>query len=242
MAARLIFTIMDDRKDGLPDTGRPIHRSTGFRMTARAALQARLEQGIAALGLALPASAVQRLLDYQALLERWNAAYNLTAVRDPAEMVTRHLLDSLAILPYVQGETLADLGTGPGLPGIPLAIAAPGRQILLVDSNGKKVRFLREAIRALQLDGVRAVQSRVEDVEGTFDCITARAFASLADMLGWGGHLLAPGGVWLAMKGKAPDEELPGVPSGFAVRGIHALAVPGLDAERSLVVLGRTGD
>jgi len=242
MAARLIFTIMDDRKDGLPDTGRPIHRSTGFRMTARAALQARLEQGIAALGLALPASAVQRLLDYQALLERWNAAYNLTAVRDPAEMVTRHLLDSLAILPYVQGETLADLGTGPGLPGIPLAIAAPGRQILLVDSNGKKVRFLREAIRALQLDGMRAVQSRVEDVEGTFDCITARAFASLADMLGWGGHLLAPGGVWLAMKGKAPDEELPGVPSGFAVRGIHALAVPGLDAERSLVVLGRTGD
>jgi 16S rRNA (guanine527-N7)-methyltransferase len=210
-------------------------------MTARAALQARLEQGLAALGLALPAGAVERLLDYQALLERWNAAYNLTAIRDPAEMVTRHLLDSLAILPFVQGETLADLGTGPGLPGIPLAIAAPGRQILLVDSNGKKVRFLREAIRALKLDGVRAVQSRVEDVEGAFDCITARAFASLADMMGWGGHLLAPGGIWLAMKGKAPDEELPGVPAGFAVRGIHALAVPGLDAERSLVVLGRSG-
>ncbi|MEW9571673.1 16S rRNA (guanine(527)-N(7))-methyltransferase RsmG [Rhodanobacter sp. Si-c] len=208
-------------------------------MTARAALQQRLEQGIAALGLALPAGAVERLLDYQALLERWNAAYNLTAVRDPAEMVTRHLLDSLAILPFVQGETLADLGTGPGLPGIPLAIAAPGRQILLVDSNGKKVRFLREAIRALRLDGVRAVQSRVEDVEGSFDCITARAFASLADMLAWGGHLLVPGGTWLAMKGKAPAEELPGVPSGFAVRGIHALAVPGLDAERNLVVLDR---
>ncbi|BFI97533.1 MAG: 16S rRNA (guanine(527)-N(7))-methyltransferase RsmG [Rhodanobacter sp.] len=210
-------------------------------MTSRATLQARLEQGIAALGLALPADAVERLLDYQALLERWNAAYNLTAVRDPAEMVTRHLLDSLAILPFVQGETLADLGTGPGLPGIVLAIAAPGRQILLVDSNGKKVRFLREAIRALKLDGVRAVQSRVEDVEGAFDCITARAFASLADMLGWGGHLLAPDGIWLAMKGKAPDEELPGVPPAFAVRGIHTLAVPGLDAERSLVVLARAG-
>jgi 16S rRNA (guanine527-N7)-methyltransferase len=207
-------------------------------MTSRAALQARLEQGIAALGLVLPADAVERLLEYQALLGRWNAAYNLTAVRDPAEMVTRHLLDSLAILPYVQGESLADLGTGPGLPGIVLAIAAPARQILLVDSNGKKVRFLREAIRALQLGGVRAVQSRVEEVEGTFDCITARAFASLADMLGWGGHLLAPGGTWLAMKGKAPDEELPGVPPGFAVRAIHPLAVPGLDAERSLVVLG----
>jgi 16S rRNA (guanine527-N7)-methyltransferase len=207
-------------------------------MTPRAALQARLEQGIAELGLALPADAVERLLEYQALLGRWNAAYNLTAVRDPAEMVTRHLLDSLAILPYVQGESLADLGTGPGLPGIVLAIAAPARQILLVDSNGKKVRFLREAIRALQLGGVRAVQSRVEEVEGTFDCITARAFASLADMLGWGGHLLAPGGIWLAMKGKVPDEELPGVPPGFAVRAIHPLAVPGLDAERSLVVLG----
>lgn len=209
-------------------------------MTARAALQARLEQGIAALGLNLPAEAVARLLDYQALLERWNSAYNLTAVRDPAEMVTRHLLDSLAILPYVQGATLADLGTGPGLPGIPLAIAAPGRQILLVDSNGKKVRFLREAIRALKLEGVRAVQSRVEDVEGQFDCITARAFASLADMFGWGGHLLAPDGIWLAMKGKSPDEELPGLPAGFALRGTHALRVPGLEAERHLLVIGRS--
>jgi 16S rRNA (guanine527-N7)-methyltransferase len=211
-------------------------------MTARATLQQRLEQGIAALGLTLPADAVERLLDYQALLERWNATYNLTAIRDPAEMVTRHLLDSLAILPFVQGKTLADLGTGPGLPGIPLAIAAPGRQILLVDSNGKKVRFLREAIRALKLDGVRALQSRVEDVEGQYDCVTARAFASLADMLAWGGHLLAPGGIWLAMKGKTPGEELAGVPPGFAVRGIHALAVPGLEAERSLVVLGRSAD
>jgi 16S rRNA (guanine527-N7)-methyltransferase len=209
-------------------------------MTSRATLQSSLEQGIAALGLDLPGQAVPRLLDYLALLQRWNAAYNLTAVRDPAEMVTRHLLDSLAILPYVQGETLADLGTGPGLPGAVLAIAAPGRQILLVDSNGKKVRFLREAIRALKLEGVRALQSRVEDVEGRFDCITARAFASLADMLGWGGHLLAPDGVWLAMKGKSPDEELPGVPAGFAVRGTHALAVPGLEAERHLVVLSRT--
>jgi 16S rRNA (guanine527-N7)-methyltransferase len=209
-------------------------------MTSRATLQSSLEQGIAALGLDLPGQAVPRLLDYLALLQRWNAAYNLTAVRDPAEMVTRHLLDSLAILPYVQGETLADLGTGPGLPGAVLAIAAPGRQILLVDSNGKKVRFLREAIRTLKLEGVRALQSRVEDVEGRFDCITARAFASLADMLGWGGHLLAPDGVWLAMKGKSPDEELPGVPAGFAVRGTHALAVPGLEAERHLVVLSRT--
>jgi 16S rRNA (guanine527-N7)-methyltransferase len=208
-------------------------------MAAHAPLQARLEQGIAALGLALPANAVARLLDYQALLQRWNAAYNLTAVRDPAEMITRHLLDSLTILPYVQGASLADLGSGPGLPGIVLAIAAPGREILLVDSNGKKVRFLREAIRVLKLDGVRAVQSRVEDVEGQYDCITARAFASLADMLGWGGHLLAPNGVWLAMKGKLPDDELAGIPARFVVRSTHELTVPGLPAERHLLVLGR---
>ncbi|WP_266157558.1 16S rRNA (guanine(527)-N(7))-methyltransferase RsmG [Dyella silvatica] len=208
-------------------------------MSNRADLQASLERGIAALGLNLPADAVGRLLDYQALLQRWNATYNLTAVRDPAEMITRHLLDSLAILPYVQGATLADLGTGPGLPGIPLAIAAPGREILLVDSNGKKVRFLREAIRSLKLDGVRAVQSRVEDVQGRFDCITARAFASFADMLRWGGHLLAQDGIWLAMKGKQPDDELPGIPAGFAVRSMHLLRVPGLDAERHLAVLGR---
>ena len=209
-------------------------------MTARAALQTKLEQGIEALGLKLPADAAGRLLDYLALLERWNAAYNLTAIRDPAEMVSRHLLDSLAVLPYVQGDTLADLGTGPGLPGIPLAIAEPGRRVLLVDSNGKKVRFLREAIRSLKLEGVQAVQSRVEEVQGQFDCVTARAFASLADMLAWGGHLLAPRGIWLAMKGKAPEEELPGVPSAFDVRSIHALAVPGLGAaERHLVILGR---
>jgi 16S rRNA (guanine527-N7)-methyltransferase len=212
-------------------------------MTDRLALQTQLERGIDALGLHLPAEAIPRLLDYLSLLERWNGTYNLTAIRDPAEMVTRHLLDSLAILPYVQGDSLADLGTGPGLPGIPLAIAAPGRQILLVDSNGKKVRFLREAIRSLKLEGVRAVQSRVEEVEGEFDCVTARAFASLVDMLGWGGHLLAPHGVWLAMKGKSPDEELAGVPAGFAVEQIHVLDVPGLGAaERHLVTLRRRQD
>jgi 16S rRNA (guanine527-N7)-methyltransferase len=209
-------------------------------MTTRQDLQTRLERGIAALGVQLPDGAMDRLLDYQALLARWNATYNLTAVRDPAEMVSRHLVDSLAILPYVQGATLADLGTGPGLPGIPLAIARPELQVLLVDSNGKKVRFLREAIRSLKLENVRAVQSRVEEVEGQFDCITARAFASLEDMLAWGGHLLTKDGIWLAMKGKHPDEELPGVPAGFEVRSIHTLAVPDVGGERHLVVLGRT--
>jgi 16S rRNA (guanine527-N7)-methyltransferase len=209
-------------------------------MTSRHDLQSRLESGIAALGVSLPAGAVERLLDYQALLARWNATYNLTAIRDPMEMVSRHLVDSLAILPYVQGQSLADLGTGPGLPGIALAIARPELQVLLVDSNGKKVRFLREAIRSLKLENVRAVQSRVEEVEGQFDCITARAFASLEDMLAWGGHLLTKDGIWLAMKGRHPDEELSGVPAGFEVRAIHTLAVPDVGGERHLVVLGRT--
>jgi len=209
-------------------------------MSSRQDLQTRLERGVAALGVQLPAGAVERLLDYQALLARWNATYNLTAIRDPMEMVSRHLVDSLAILPYVQGQSLADLGTGPGLPGIPLALARPELQVLLVDSNGKKIRFLREAIRSLKLENVRAVQSRVEEVEGQFDCITARAFASLEDMLAWGGHLLTKDGIWLAMKGRHPDEELPGVPAGFEVRAIHTLDVPDVGGERHLVVLGRT--
>lgn len=208
-------------------------------MTAREALQTQLERGIATLGTSLPDGAVERLLDYRELLERWNSAYNLTAIRDDREMVARHLLDSLAILPYVHGRSLADLGTGPGLPGIPLAIAEPAREVLMVDSNGKKVRFLREAIRSLKLGNARALQSRVEDVEGTFECVTARAFASLADMLGWGGHLLAPNGIWLAMKGRHPAEELDGVPEGFRVEAIHALTVPGVEGERHLVVIRR---
>ena len=206
-------------------------------MADRETLRKRLDAGLSALGIALDDRAIARLLDYVDLLERWNAAYNLTAVRDPAEMVTRHLVDSLAILPYVSGATLADLGSGAGLPGIPLAIAVPARETLLVDSNGKKARFLREAVRRLDLEHVRVAESRVEDVAGSFECITARAFASLADMLGWGGHLLAPGGVWLAMKGRVDAAELDAVPAGFRVERIVALNVPGLDAERHLVIL-----
>lgn len=211
-------------------------------MAEREALRHTLEDGIARLGLSLPANAVARLLAYLALLERWNAAYNLTAVREPEAMVTRHLLDSLAVAPYVRGDTLADLGSGAGLPGIPLAIAAPQRQVTLVDANGKKARFLRAAVRELKLGNASVVERRVEDVEGNFDCITARAFASLAEMLAWGGRLLAPGGVWLALKGRHPDEELAQVPTGFRVEAVHRLDVPGLDAERHLVVIRRAAD
>lgn len=205
---------------------------------AHAELEHCLHTGIQAMGLATIATpAAPRLLAYVDLLVRWNRSFNLTAVRDPAAMVTRHLLDSLAIVPYMKGHTAADLGSGAGMPGMVLAIVDPGRTWVLVDANGKKARFLRAAIRELELPNVEVAQERVQDVAGTFDCITARAFASLADMLAWGGHLLAPDGVWLAMKGQYPTAELAALPEGFRVQDTVALDVPGLDAARHLVVL-----
>ena len=202
-------------------------------------MREQLQRGIHALQLEPPVGATARLLDYLDLLVRWNKAYNLTAVRDPAQMVTRHLLDSLAVLPFVRGHTLADLGSGAGLPGIPLAIARPDLQVTLVDSNGKKARFLREAARALPLENVKIQQVRAEELPGAFDCITARAFASLADMLGWGGHALARDGAWLAMKGQIEPGELAQVPAGFRVAAVHALDVPGLEAQRHIVEIRR---
>jgi len=210
-------------------------------MSDRDPLRQRLGAGLAALRIDLPDDVVARLLDYLALLHRWNATYNLSAVRDPVEMVTRHLLDSLAIMPYVRGATLADLGTGAGLPGIPLAIVAPERAVTLVDSNGKKTRFLRAAVRELRLANVSVAEARVEAVRGRFDCITARAFATLADMLAWGGHLLAPGGRWLALKGRHPQDEIDALPPGFRVEAVEPLVVPGLEAERHVVIISGSG-
>lgn len=206
-------------------------------MAERERLRHRLAQGLAAMGLDLPGDVCERLIDYVELLTRWNAAYNLTAVRDPGDMVTRHLLDSLAIAPYVSGDSLADLGSGAGLPGIPLALLQPERQFTLVDSNGKKARFLREAVRALKLGHVRVFEGRVQDVPGQFDCITARAFATLADMLDWAGRLLADGGRWLAMKGKLQDDEIAALPQGFRIEQSLALDVPGTVGERHLLVI-----
>ncbi|GMV27885.1 MAG: hypothetical protein AMXMBFR59_00100 [Rhodanobacteraceae bacterium] len=208
-------------------------------MAERERLRHRLDDGLAVLGLDLPEDVRAQLIAYVELLARWNATYNLTAVRDTGEMVARHLLDSLAIAPYVSGATLADLGTGPGLPGIPLALAAPERQVTLVDSNGKKARFLREAVRALKLTNVRVIESRVQDVQGQFDCITARAFATLADMLHWAGGLLADGGTWLAMKGKLAEEEIAALPAGFRIERVIALEVPATVGERHLIVIRR---
>ena len=207
-----------------------------------APLRPELETGLRALG--LDAALATPLLDYLALLARWNATYNLTAIRDPREMVSKHLLDSLAMHPHVdaiaaRGGALADLGTGPGLPGIPLAIAKPGLRVTLVESNGKKVRFLREAVRKLGLMNVTVVESRIEafDAPGRFDAITARALATLPLILELGGHLLRPGGVLLAMKGVVPDDEIAALPAGWQVSATHMMSVPGLDAERHLVVV-----
>lgn len=208
-------------------------------MAERDRLRHRLDDGLAVLGLDLPDAIRVQLIAYVELLARWNAAYNLTAVRDPGDMVARHLLDSLAIVPHVSGATLADLGSGAGLPGIPLALVAPQRQVTLVDSNGKKARFLREAVRSLKLANVRVIEGRVQDVPGQFDCVTARAFATLADMLDWAGRLLAEGGRWLAMKGKLADEEIAAVPAGFRIEQVVALDVPAIVGERHLIVVRR---
>jgi 16S rRNA (guanine527-N7)-methyltransferase len=239
-----------------------------------AAARADLDAGLAALG--LDQALAEPLTRYLSLLQRWNAAYNLTAIRDPREMVTKHLLDSLAMVPAMVGvpglkvgvpdsgapekvgvpdphpdpdlpdpdphpAALADLGTGPGLPGIPLAIAIPGLRVTLVESNGKKARFLREAVRTLGLGDVEVAESRIEalDRPGRYAAITARALATLPQILTLGGHLLAADGVLLAMKGARPDEEIAALPPGWAVREVRPLRVPGLDAERHLVVIGR---
>ena len=203
------------------------------------ALRQRLEDGLAALSLDRALAAP--LLAYLALLLRWNRTYNLTAVRDPEEMVTRHLLDSLAMHPYLRAGALADLGTGPGLPGIPLAIVRPDLQVTLVESNGKKARFLREAVRQLGLGNARVAESRAEAVDepGAYEQVTARALDTLAGILEVGGHLLSARGRLLAMKGVHPAAEIAQLPPGWTALAVHPLEVPGLGAERHLVEVGR---
>ena len=206
----------------------------------RAQLAHTLQQGLEALELA-PAHAAP-LLDYLDLLLRWNRTYNLTAIREPQAMVTLHLLDSLAMHAQLEGiGALADLGTGAGLPGIPLAIVRPQLRVTLVESNGKKARFMREALRRLQLGNAEVAESRIEalDRPGAFDAITARALATLPLILELGGHLLAPEGVLLAMKGVYPAEELAALPPRWELQQAWPLQVPGLEAERHLLRIGR---
>ena len=202
-------------------------------------LPAQLAAGIAALGLALPEGAEARLLAYLALLDKWNRVYNLTAVRETERMVSHHLLDSLAAVPFFQAEAVLDVGSGGGLPGIPLAIARPELQVTLIDSIAKKTAFLLQAKAELGLVNLKVVTSRVEDFrpESGFDVITSRAFSDLREFVTLTRHLLKPGGQWLAMKGLMPHEEIASLPDWVKVSANHALQVPGLDASRHLIVL-----
>ncbi len=198
-----------------------------------------LAAGIAALGLALPDGAEAKLLAYLALLDKWNRVYNLTAVRDVERMVSHHLLDSLAAVPYFQCETVLDVGSGGGLPGIPLAIARPELRVTLIDSIAKKTAFLLQAKAELGLANLNVVTGRVENFrpETGFDVITSRAFSDLREFVTLTRHLHKPGGRWLAMKGLYPNEEIARLPDGVRVSADHALAVPGLEASRHLIVL-----
>ncbi|MCC5791237.1 MAG: 16S rRNA (guanine(527)-N(7))-methyltransferase RsmG [Legionellaceae bacterium] len=199
-------------------------------------LEQRLRSGITQLGLELDTC---RLMAYLALLHKWNKTYNLTAIRDPADMLVKHLLDSLAIIPFVQGERILDVGTGAGLPGIPLAIARPDWKLTLLDSNGKKIRFLRAVRRELALQNIDIVQSRVESYHPphSFATVVSRAFAELAQMLSLSTHLLAEEGIWLAMKARVPEAELAAIPYMWTQ---HHYQVPTLDSERCVIVINHS--
>lgn len=202
-------------------------------------LEAQLERGIAELGLNLPLSQQQQLIRFVNTLLRWNRSYNLTAIRDPALMVDRHLLDSLSVLPFLSGERLVDVGTGAGLPGVPLAIAAPERHFTLLDSNGKKTRFLVQVCAELGLSNIDVVHGRVEQVSvpEPFDAVLSRAFASLNAMIVGCHSLLAPQGRYLAMKGQYPRDELEVLDASVMLEAVHELFVPGVEEDRCLVVL-----
>lgn len=198
-----------------------------------------LAAGIAALELALPGDAFDKLIAYLVLLGKWNKVYNLTAVRDTERMVSHHLLDSLAAVPLFKTGRVLDVGSGGGLPGIPLAIARPDLHVTLIDTVAKKTAFLAQAKAELGLKNLVVITGRVENQrsETGFDTITSRAFSELALFIGLTRHLLAPGGRWLALKGVRPAEELAALPPDVRLLAEHALAVPGLDAERCAIEL-----
>lgn len=215
--------------------------AAGARASAAGARQ-RLASGIVALGLKVSDSAQDAMLRYLDELRAWNRAYNLTAVRDPAEMVIRHVLDALAILPWLEtGSRLLDVGSGAGLPAVPLALAAPRLAVTALDSNGKKARFLRHVQRTLPLANLEVIEARVQDYRPAqaFPAVVSRAFAELGDFLRQTAQLVAEDGRWLAMKGKVSSAELESLPPGMRIEAIHPLHVPGLRAARSLVIVRR---
>lgn len=198
-----------------------------------------LQRGCETLGLALESGQEKKLLAYLELLAKWNNAYNLTAVREPGQMVTRHLLDSLAVASHLRGDRVIDVGTGAGLPGIPLAILYPQRDFSLLDSNGKKTRFLFQVKTDLRLDNMQVHHQRVESFRSSepFDAVISRAFASLADMVAGCRHLLADDGRFFAMKGTYPEQEIAALDPSCEVIAVNSLEVPGLSEQRHLVEL-----
>ncbi|MGG6177190.1 16S rRNA (guanine(527)-N(7))-methyltransferase RsmG [Pantoea allii] len=185
----------------------------------------------------------QQLVAYVGLLDKWNKAYNLTSVRDPQQMLVRHILDSIVVAPHLEGARFIDVGTGPGLPGIPLAIVMPDAHFTLLDSLGKRVRFLRQVQHELGLTNIEPVQSRVEAFpsEPPFDGVISRAFASLEDMVNWCHHLPAKNGRFYALKGVRPDDEITSLPAGYSLDRVISLQVPQLDGERHLVIITPPG-
>ncbi|MDO5653879.1 MAG: 16S rRNA (guanine(527)-N(7))-methyltransferase RsmG [Brachymonas sp.] len=204
-------------------------------------LSVSLVQGTQSLGLSLIEKQHQQLLAYLDLLAKWNKTYNLTALRDPAEMLTHHLLDSLSIIAPLQRHTegrpiqLLDVGSGGGLPGVVIAICCPEIQVTCVDAVAKKAAFVQQAAGVLTLPNLRGLHARVEKVSNTFEVVASRAFASLPDFTAWSAQTLAEEGVWLAMKGRHPAEEIVALPASVDVFHVEQLRVPGLDAERCLV-------
>lgn len=199
----------------------------------------KLSRLLAEAGISLSDQQQQQLVAYVEMLHKWNKAYNLTSVRDPNEMLVRHILDSIVVAPHLQGTRFIDVGTGPGLPGIPLSIVRPESHFTLLDSLGKRVRFLRQVQHELKLTNIEPVQSRVEDfpAEPPFDGVISRAFASLNDMVSWCHHLPGDAGRFYALKGQLPEDEIALLPAGLAVESIVELKVPHLEGERHLVIV-----
>ncbi|EDU0968268.1 16S rRNA (guanine(527)-N(7))-methyltransferase RsmG, partial [Salmonella enterica subsp. enterica serovar Matadi] len=199
----------------------------------------KLSRLLADAGISLTDHQKTLLVAYVDMLQKWNKAYNLTSVRDPNEMLVRHILDSIVVAPYLQGQRFIDVGTGPGLPGIPLAIVLPDAHFTLLDSLGKRVRFLRQVQHELKLENITPVQSRVEAYpsEPPFDGVISRAFASLNDMVSWCHHLPGEKGRFYALKGQLPGDEIASLPDNFSVESVEKLRVPQLEGERHLVII-----